>query len=191
MKHIAGIIIVKISIILSLLLVMMISVPSAAQACSCVEPQTVEAELARSTAVFAGKVLEVKEHKSLNGYMTKSVLFEVSQSWKSVTESQVIITTGQGGGDCGYGFQQGIEYLVYANPSSMYGDEDDLVTIICSRTNELSAAQEDLAILGQGDMPLNQVNLEGDLDGISLYVWILGVVMLGIVGFVVWRRVKH
>jgi hypothetical protein len=185
-----GIIVVRISVLLSLMFTWMVSVPSTVSACSCVEPQSVEAELLRSKAVFAGKVLEVKENKTLSGYMTKSVLLEVSQSWKGVTESQVIITTGQGGGDCGYDFQKGIEYLVYANPSSMYGDEDELVTIICSRTNELSAAKEDIVILGQGDMSLKQVNLEDELDGISLYVWGLGAVVLGIVGFVLWRRVR-
>jgi len=112
-------------------------------------------------------------------------LFEVKESWKGAEESQIIIKTGQGGGDCGFHFQEGIEYLVYVNSSSMYGEEDELVSIICSRTAELSKAQEDLTVLGQGDVPQKQVNLKGELDGINVYVWILVVILLGILGFII------
>ncbi len=176
------------AIMFSLVFIVFVPAPPAAVACSCVEPGTVEDELARSEAAFAGNVLEVKQHKSLNGYMTKSILFEVSESWKGVDESQVIIRTGQGGGDCGYNFQEGIDYLVYANSSSMYGDGEDLVSIICSRTTTLANAQEDLAILGQGDAPQKHVNLEGELDGMNVYVWALAIVLLGIIGFWIRRR---
>lgn len=181
---------IVLAIMLSIVSIILIPAPPATVACSCVEPQSTEAELVRSEAVFAGNVLVVKEHKSLSGYMTKSVLFEVSQSWKGVAESQIIIKTGQGDGDCGYSFQEGVEYLVYANSSSMYGDEDDLVTIICSRTKDFSTAQEDIAVLGQGDAPIKQVNLAGEFNGISPYVWALAIVLLGIIAFFIRRRFK-
>jgi hypothetical protein len=167
---------------------MNISIPAMVYACSCVEKPAVEEELQRSIAVFAGKASKIIEHKHLNGRITTSVLFEVTATWKGLSESQVIITTGLGGGDCGYDFEQGKEYLVYANPSSMYGDQDDLVTIICDRTNELRAAQEDIAVLGEGQKPTKQVNLEGDLQRISMYVWLIVTILAVVVVFFVWRR---
>jgi hypothetical protein len=49
-----------------------------------------------------------------------------------------------GGGDCGYAFQSGVDYIVYAYKNS----EGHLETGICSRTRPLTqAAAEDLAYL--------------------------------------------
>lgn len=170
---------------------MIISIPSTIYACSCAEIPTVEEELERSKAVFTGNAITIKEQRHLDGSITKSVLFGVTKTWKGVSESQVIITTGLGGGDCGYEFEQGKEYLVYANNSSMYGEKDDLVTIICDRTNELITAQEDLALLGQGKIPTEQVNLKGELRGISLYVWGIAIAIVGIVVSFVWKKFKN
>ena len=91
------------------------SFPSITSACSCAELPSVEEEFERSQAVFSGKVVDVREKRSIKGYQTKSVLFEVTNTWKGVKQSQIIITTGQGGGDCGFEFKEGQEYLVYAN----------------------------------------------------------------------------
>ncbi len=121
-------------------------------ACSCAENPSVEIALERSDAVFSGEVVNVKEVRNPQGYMSKSVLFEVFQSWKGVEQSQLIIATGLGGGDCGFDFQVGKHYLVYATESSMYGGES-LAAIICSRTKALSSVQGDLSILGEGKAP--------------------------------------
>lgn len=63
-------------------------------------------ELERSDAVFTGKVIEIQEKKQLNGLTKKYVLFEVKKTWKGISQSQVILTTGMGGGDCGYEFEE-------------------------------------------------------------------------------------
>ncbi|MGM0883256.1 MAG: hypothetical protein ACQEXQ_19735 [Bacillota bacterium] len=171
---------------------MSIFIPSNVYACSCAQPLTVEAEFSRSEAVFAGRVLEVQEYRNLNGSVTKSTLFEISQIWKGGSESQIIIHTGGGGGDCGYHFEEGKEYLVYAHPSTMYGDKELLVTIICDRTNVLAQAQEDLAILGEGKVPTEQVILEDELNRIHPYVWfaVLGIVVMIMIVFFIWRKVR-
>lgn len=162
--------------------IMTIFIPSNVYACSCARPQSVEAQFSRSEAVFAGRVLEVKEQRYLNGSMTKAALFEVSHIWKGGPESQIIIHTGSGGGDCGFNFEEGKEYLVYAHPSTMYGDKELLITIICDRTNVLDQTQEDLAVLGEGKIPTEQVNLEGDLYRVHPYFWIImiGIAVIGI-----------
>ena len=163
--------------------------PSTSYACDCVKPPSVEDELERSQAVFSGKVLEVNEMNK--GYMKKRVLLEVVETWKGVSESQVIITTGSGGGDCGYDFQVGEEYLVYANPSSMYGEQEELVSIICDRTTELSTAQEDLAVLGEGKAPTKQVDLTREESNKSNFmIWIIANIAFLLLAFLAWRMLK-
>lgn len=166
------------------------SFPTITSACSCAELPSVEEELERSQAVFSGKVLDVKEKQSLKGYITISVLFEVTNTWKGVKQSQIIITTGQGGGDCGFDFKEGQEYLVYANESTMYGEES-LVSIICDRTNKLSVLQEDLKILGQGQPPIEEVDLTDKYEGNQFYFWGAVVVAIGIVIVFVLKRRKN
>src|SRR5436853_1034278 len=56
---------------------------------------------------------------------------------------EIEIITGLGGGDCGYGFQVGTAYVVYAYKNS----EGQLGTGICSRTRPVADAAEDLAYL--------------------------------------------
>lgn len=184
-----------ISLIVMLLLgssFLTIFLPSTAYACSCARPQSVEAQLSQSEAAFAGRVLEVKEQRSLNGRLTKAALFEVSRIWKGGSESQIIIHTGSGGGDCGFNFEEGKEYLVYAHPSTMYGDKELLVTIICDRTVGLDRAKEDLAVLGEGKMPTKQVHLEGDLNRLHPYIWvaIIGIVVIGTTILLVRRKMR-
>lgn len=172
--------------------IMTIFIPSNVYACSCARPQTVEAQFSRSEAVFAGRVLEVKEQRNLNGSMTKAALFEISHIWKGGPESQIIIHTGSGDGDCGFNFEKGKEYLVYAQPSAMYGSKELLITIICDRTNELDHAQEDLAVLGEGKIPTELVNLEGDLYRIHPYIWVtmIGIAVIGTTLFFVRRKAR-
>jgi hypothetical protein len=181
-------------LLVCLMMGMMITLmPSHAYACSCAERLSVEEQLSLSDEVFSGRVLAVKHDRKLNGSVTNSVRFEVSQIWKGGSESQIFVHTGQGGGDCGIHFEEGQEYLVYAHPSTMYGDQELLVTIMCDRTAKLTEANEDLAILGEGRAPTNQVNLEEDRNNSSaLIVWLsaAGVIAISIIVWLVWRKVK-
>ena len=163
------------------------SFPAVTSACSCAEPPTAAEEMERSDAIFSGKVLEIKE-KKVNGYMTKSVLFEVTNTWKGVDESQVIITTGLGGGDCGFRFIEGQEYLVYAKESDMYGAKT-LTTTMCDRTNRLSALQDDLEVLGAGETPIKTADLSSNQNSTPLYPWIAGA--LAVVALAVFLLMKR
>ena len=58
-------------------------------------------------------------------------------------QKEIEILTGRGGGDCGYSFQSGVDYIIYAYKNS----EGRLETGICSRTRPLTQAAEDLAYL--------------------------------------------
>lgn len=161
-----------------------------ASACKCAELPSVEEEFERSQAVFSGKVVDIREKRSLKGNITKSVLFEVSKTWKGVKQSQIIITTGQGGGDCGFDFKEGQDYLVYANESTMYGAKS-LVSVICNRTNELRSSQEDLKILGVGQPPIEEVDLTSMHEENQLYIGVVVIVAIAVVLiFILIRRKK-
>jgi hypothetical protein len=56
---------------------------------------------------------------------------------------EIEVLTGFGGGDCGYGFEVGVSYIVYAYKNS----DGQLSTGICSRTRPLKDADEDLAYM--------------------------------------------
>ena len=58
-------------------------------------------------------------------------------------QKEIEIVTGNGGGDCGYAFRSGVDYVVYAYKNS----EGRLETGICSRTRPLMDAAEDVAYL--------------------------------------------
>ena len=122
-----------------------------AQACTCALPfgsltlkQQVKKARKESQAVFAGKVMEVKSE----GYGV-TVKFHVETVWKGKLSQEVTISTGQGGGDCGYRFQVGDEYVVYA-----YGSDGRLSTNICQRTAPLS--EDEVTALGRGRHPLKR-----------------------------------
>ena len=146
--------------------------PSSVDACSCAAGVTVTEEFAQDDAVFTGTVIRIVDHYApifayLDYILSKlgsspyffyhfvenderrlgfSVFFKVIDSWKGVEKTLAEVNTGRGGGDCGYQFVVGEEYLVYANPA--YGIPDNYwVTGICTRTAPLSNAKEDLNYL--------------------------------------------
>ena len=59
-------------------------------------------------------------------------------------QKEIEIVTGIGGGDCGYEFQIGVDYVVYAYNNA----EGRLETNICSRTRTLAEAAEDIEYFG-------------------------------------------
>jgi hypothetical protein len=188
-------------LLFSLVYAMLVHFPISAYACDCVPPDSVETELSQSDAVFSGKVISIKEKRSSAGYIKKEIIFEVYQTWKGVEESHIKITSGQGGGDCGYHFVTDGEYLVYGRNSDMFG-KSQLNTGICDKTIDLEAAIEDLKILGKGDYPDKQVTIDSvnsldnliDIDSKDQR-WILHLIVfiiffIGVFGFTTWRNIR-
>ncbi len=127
-------------------LIFIFLIASITYGCSCDLPtnqspkKQVKEALAKSKAVFLGKVISINR---IN--YSSEVTIEVIKSWKHIKTKKVVIYTGVGSGDCGYLFEIGKSYLVYA-----YGDLNGLETNICQRTTELEDARNDLKILGKG-----------------------------------------
>ena len=123
-----------------------------ARACTCLPPpanlslkQQVSGARQESRAVFLGKVVDVVEKPEV---YEVSVKFLVERVWKGKLARRVTILTGRGGGDCGYRFEVGGSYLVYA-----YGSTGRLGTNICQRTTR-RAETADMKYLGKGKKPI-------------------------------------
>lgn len=123
-----------------------------ASACTCDLPllnltlkQQVRKAQKRSQALFVGKVIQVLQETEAYGV---SVKFRVEKVWKGKLSQQVTIFTGNGGGDCGYRFEIGESYLVYAS-----GSNERLSTNICQRTAPRSE-DGDMKLLGKGKSPI-------------------------------------
>lgn len=128
-----------------------------AHACSCL-PTTPQQTYKNSKAVFAGQVINIVDLGNRNPQFSDSsgtlkIIFEVSKIWKGKLEKQQVILTSDSSASCGYSFEKGKEYLVYASNQG-----NQLETGLCSGTKPLANARPDLAILGRGKTPTPQTS---------------------------------
>ncbi len=103
-------------------------------ACSCLfsdKPLNVQVKEAfnNSTAIFSGEVISI----TLKSEYEVTVKIKVEKSWKGKFSKEVTITTAKENSMCGYWFEIGKKYLVYAN-----GPKDFLLVTNCSRTTNMS-----------------------------------------------------
>ena len=109
--------------------------------------------------IFEGKVMKQELHRgSVGGPATamsmtstgqfRTVSFAVKRFYRGKEQDQVSVLTGLGNGDCGYDFQTGARYLVYASngPSGYW------FTSICSGTSAIEDAGNALRLL-DGEKP--------------------------------------
>lgn len=114
-------------------------------ACSCAGTQVPCQAYGEASAVFVGTVIESRTITVKRGnYDSKQrvVRFTIDSPFRGVEGAEVEVQTGLGGGDCGFGFVQTQQYLVYA-----YEHEGKLSTGICTRTRPITRAGEDLSYI--------------------------------------------
>ena len=116
-------------------------------ACSCMMPGAPESELQKAQNVFIGTVENISIVKSQKQYplskafevLEKEVQFKNITNIKwSFSHTWTIITANQSA-TCWVNFEKNQEYIVYA-----YENNSVLSTNICSRTNQLENAWEDI-----------------------------------------------
>ena len=116
-------------------------------ACTCAPAKSAGQELERATAVFSGKVIEIRRHGQAEDIFGRvEVVFRVGRAWKGVESRTLSVFTSAQSAACGYGFREKRTYLVYAHGNA----GGRLSTGICSRTRRLKDAGEDLDDLGAG-----------------------------------------
>jgi hypothetical protein len=140
-------------LVIGILLASLLAQPKPASACSCVPPDPPPVAFTNAHAVFVGDVTAINDPTWLARtfpflpivYSSADpvlVNFQVSDSWKGVTTTTVAIQTAVSGASCGYTFEAGKQYVVYAYQSSGV-----LETNMCTRTNEVAFAAADLNYL--------------------------------------------
>lgn len=107
-------------------------------ACSCLmeneqsDKKKVKTAYKQATAVFHGEVTEVT--RQADGLVVK---FRVSSFWKGAVSGETIIRTAENSAMCGFNFEIGKQYLVYAS-----GESENLQTNICTRTSAQNADEK-------------------------------------------------
>jgi len=127
-------------------MVVLLALSSAeAVACSCAGPGAPCQAYGKASAVFVGTVIDSRVIKVKRGnydIQTRVVRLTIDSPFRGVEGAEVEVQTGLGGGDCGFGFVQTQQYLVYA-----YEHEGKLSTGICTRTRPIAKAAEDLSYI--------------------------------------------
>jgi hypothetical protein len=119
---------------------------AAAQGCSCLPPASCRS-LWEAAVVFTGKAVRTGPE----GGATVAVAFEMSEALRGALTARVEVRTAAADAMCGYPFQMGREYLVYAQQ-----EDGRLVTGLCSGTKPLADAAGDLRYLRRaGRLPSN------------------------------------
>lgn len=134
------------------------------RACSCVGPIPACQATWQAHAVFVARVLAVvdeprpeKPDPSVFRYYRR-VSLDVTEVFRGEVTKSSALYTGQGGGDCGYAFEVGESYLIYAHRPPT----GELTTGICSRTRTITDAADDLAYLrGPAAKPSGLGSIQG------------------------------
>lgn len=152
--------------------------PARAFACSCVgAPPPLDA-LANSDAVFAGRVVAVVDTNPgphINSADPLRATFQVKTVWKGGAVPTLFVASARNGATCGFPFEQGRDYLIYANSR-----DGVLETNICTRSTFLNQAQADLAALGAG-----QAVAAAAPEAFSISPWLIVVGIVGVILMVI------
>ncbi len=142
MKHI---------ILIALSVILILSYGRNSYACSCMTAPPPRQALKEAKAVFVGEVISKEVLDVTDQYGTQPVvrvIFSVSRKWKGVEGTEAIMHTSGWNPACGFRFEEGKKYLVYAYPDRW--KLNVLETGICNRTVEIENAKKDLRALGRG-----------------------------------------
>ena len=116
-----------------------------AVACSCMGPVAPCEAYWQTPVIFAGTVTDISKVAANQKRLlsNRRVRFSVHEGYRGFTGSEVEVFTASSGAACGYGFTIGEQYLVYAYRR----DDGSLYTGLCTRTQRLSDAADDLAYI--------------------------------------------
>ena len=126
-------------------------------ACYCAPPGTPSEALAQSHSVFRGVVTSISTVERGDGIWGSDdpvdVEISVSEVWKGSTSRTRTLKTVRSEVSCGFEFEIGAEYIVYAYENSSVS--------LCSRTHSVAMGfhddYNDLEELGQGQAPTDAI----------------------------------
>jgi len=118
-------------------------------ACVCSDTGTKEQTIQKTDAILKGKIISKEifskdDHKRTGlrvPYVKYTVVILETIKGKLKTKSLIIATAPGGGGDCGYMFEIGKTYLIYALKHRGNKNDKFLYTSICTRTDKFNALE--------------------------------------------------
>ena len=139
----------------SFVMLTVLSFPRPASACSCLQTSVTDA-FAQADVVFTGRVVSIRLGNPLEpGVISTAdpvlIALDVSGYWKGPVSRVITVTTRRSEMSCGFTFQTGRDYLIYA-----YKGEAGRTTDLCSRTRSVTKAADDLKSLGVAKVPPKQ-----------------------------------
>jgi hypothetical protein len=118
-------------------------------ACRCMEG-SVQDHVHAASAIFEARVLEVSTERSADTDSEVLVAhMQVVQQYKGDAVENLLVRTPSSSAGCGYDFEVGHGYLVYAA-----AQDGVLATQLCSGTKAIEDAGADLNVLGLGEVPV-------------------------------------
>lgn len=129
----------KLPITLAAVVAVLLS-PAHALACSCIDDVPLCQTFWQADVVFAGEVVTFEKVDPGQVFSRRVARVRVERVWRGEAAGVVDVSTGAGGGDCGYSFRSGQQYVIYAYK----GPQGTLSTNICTPTKLLSKASADL-----------------------------------------------
>lgn len=106
--------------------------------CSCAGPNPVCSVYWKTDTVFLGHVTRIEQ-----GAGEYLVHFDVTKLYRGTRSEPMVIHTPDQGPMCGFAFERGRDYLVYASA----GANGELATSRCSRTHEVISREDDADLL--------------------------------------------
>jgi len=112
-------------------------------ACTCAPTTSPCVAAGRAQAIFVGQVLDVSNSKTAGSpsdvpegpFFSRRVSFKVTESLHGALDGTVVVYTGSDRGACGYGFEKGKSYLIYAHQAKT----GQLTTTVCTRTRQATS----------------------------------------------------
>ena len=130
-------------------------VPGVAHACGCILSEHPCQQTAEAAAIFAGRVTDIRrlhpprkmDDDVSDLWVELVVSLSVSESFKGPGTPSIEVVTGNG--SCGYPFEIGKTYLVFAQARSVTGGGPPLSTHKCGHNAEIDQAGDSLRYLRQ------------------------------------------
>lgn len=157
-----------------------------AYACSCAQTFDVAGKMKYADTVFAGQMTNVRQTISSSEEQPLLYTFKVQQAWTDHVHEQTSVITSRDSASCGYVFEKGKSYLVYAHTQ-----QGELKTDMCigNVVYDTAAAQTDLSQLGEPHelLPGNNHILGGNRMNVAIAFLIL----LGLIAWIWLYRRRH
>ncbi len=124
-------------------------IPISGFCCDCPKGTTEKNYETNQVVVTVEVIKQRKIRRSRDGNYKMKFKLKVLKKYKGNVSHNFTIVTGNGFGDCGFRFELGKKYLLFAQKSDFYNDgrKMEYITSICSKTGLVDERKDELKII--------------------------------------------